>query len=289
MAERITSVLKAAATKQLGALAIFKGMIEKSDTSSDALITFYLNEASRAFERSCRRTFGRETVIDQFTLDPDAEVPQVIELKTSHYPVTAVYAVGDYSQTSGFQTLLATGIDNVQTTLPCVAALIGYQYKAGLFPFNIIVDVDGNVEVMTVNSLSSGTTYNVTRGVAGVTLAHSSGAKVAIAVDPLLYRLDAERGMITKRSQYGVLQPWNTALPLVIYQGGYLLPNDSGANLPTDIEGAVYKAMRYLWQTRGRDPSIRSTSEPGIGQITYWMGEQPDVQCVVEDYREARL
>jgi hypothetical protein len=56
----------------------------------------------------------------------------------------------------------------------------------------------------------------------------------------------------------------------VVYDGGYLLPGQVGANLPPAIERACIDITLALWHRSARgDPMIRSESIDGIGSTQY--------------------
>jgi hypothetical protein len=80
-----------------------------------------------------------------------------------------------YSNTAA-DTTLSTSMTNVQTTITVVSAS-GFPSS---FPFTLVVEPGAaNAEIVTVTSLSSGTTYNITRGVDGTSaVAHTSGVPV---------------------------------------------------------------------------------------------------------------
>jgi Pectate lyase superfamily protein len=71
------------------------------------------------------------------------------------------------------QTALTSAMTSSQTTLtmPSVTGI------PASYPFTVLVDYD---EQMTVTSLASGTTYNVTRGVTGTAVPHAMGAAVQL-------------------------------------------------------------------------------------------------------------
>jgi hypothetical protein len=56
----------------------------------------------------------------------------------------------------------------------------------------------------------------------------------------------------------------------VTYDGGYLLPGQTGRDLPYEIERACIDVVLALWYRAGRgDPMIRSESIDGIGSTSY--------------------
>lgn len=59
---------------------------------------------------------------------------------------------------------------------------------------------------------------------------------------------------------------------VIVYDGGYALPNDPDCNLPDDVERACIDIVAALWFRSGegsRDPMIRSETIDGIGSTSY--------------------
>ncbi len=78
------------------------------------------------------------------------------------------------------------------------------------------------------------------------------------------------------------------------YTGGYLLPGQSGRDLPAGIEGAAVELVSDFWHAKGRDPSVKSEEEPGVFRTDYWVGAvgesgelPPRVQMKLAPFRRA--
>ena len=74
----------------------------------------------------------------------------------------------------------------------------------------------------------------------------------------LLYRLDSD-----------VRIAWRAAKVVASYSGGWLLPGQTGANLPADIERATLVTIAAWAASQGRDPGLRSESAEGIGSQSW--------------------
>ena len=284
MNSRSTNVIVAAASRTLARVALLRELLEKTQACTDTLFAWLLLSASAQVEAYCHRIFARETLLDTFRIDRNDTINRIA---LSRYPVSAVYAVvvRDPWNSSEWAPLLESAMDASQTTLPCSAAL---EVPAEGYPFNVLVGIGDGAEVVRVTGINAGTTYDVVRGVSNTATAHADGAVVNVALHPSRYEYDPQNGLIWRLDRGGDRAGWNERV-LVCFQGGYRLPNDELRDLPWDIEDATMKMMNYAWRSRGRDPAIRSISEPGIGQISYWIGTPPDVIAILDGYRDYRL
>ncbi len=50
----------------------------------------------------------------------------------------------------------------------------------------------------------------------------------------------------------------------------------SGRNLPPAIEGAVVALVSDYWASRGRDPTLRAETIPGVIERQFWVGAVGD-------------
>ena len=57
---------------------------------------------------------------------------------------------------------------------------------------------------------------------------------------------------------------------------GLRLPGEDGRNLAYAIEGAVVALVSDYWASRGRDPTLRSESIPGVIDRQFWVGAVGD-------------
>lgn len=120
-------------------------------------------------------------------------------------------------------------------------------------------------------------------------------------VDSAEYRLDGENGRLFRLDSSGYASQWCFSKSLIIaYTGGYVLPGETGANLPPTIESATVDLLVSFWLSRGRDPLIKSvqTNIPEMEdrRVDYWVGatgdpEQlpPSVQMKIAQVRRPRM
>ncbi|GBD48095.1 hypothetical protein [Methylopila sp. Yamaguchi] len=178
-----------------------------SQTPSDAQVERFIDQASAAAERFCRRTFARETVL---------------------------------------QTIRACDLNR---------ALLLERGPVS------------SVETVTWNgSAISSADYETDRG--------------------FLWRLSAASG----RRMF-----WGGSVLAVRYVAGYVLPGETGADLPADVERAVIQLVGAALSTQGRDPLVKSEDVDGVGEITFWVPgarsqlASPEAETLLRPYRLARV
>ncbi len=94
-----------------------------------------------------------------------------------------------------------------------------------------------------------------------------------VEIDPSLYRLDAELGLIYALYSNAMPSFWYFYKSIVVsYTGGYLLPGQSNRNLPVGIEGAVVDMVQSFWLAKGRDPLLKRVDIPGLVSREWWVG-----------------
>lgn len=112
-------------------------------------------------------------------------------------------------------------------------------------------------------------------------------------LDPTLYEVAPETGFLTRLHARGdgtfIPVGWSGPTVTVTFTAGYLLPEDQGRDLPYEIEEAVIALMRGAFKGKDRDPALRSQSDGGIGNQSFWLGIPPDVQSVIDSYRDVTL
>jgi uncharacterized phiE125 gp8 family phage protein len=98
-----------------------------------------------------------------------------------------------------------------------------------------------------------------------------------IVLDPSEYRLDPDAGLLDRLSTDGIPCVWCFRKSVVVaYTGGFILPGQDGRNLAYAIEGAVVALVSDYWASRGRDPTLRSESIPGVIDRQFWVGAVGD-------------
>jgi Phage gp6-like head-tail connector protein len=98
-----------------------------------------------------------------------------------------------------------------------------------------------------------------------------------IAIDPSEFRLDPDAGLLDRVSSDGIPCAWFFCKSVVVaYAAGFILPGESGRNLPPAIEGAVVALVSDYWASRGRDPTLRAETIPGVIERQFWVGAVGD-------------
>lgn len=121
--------------------------------------------------------------------------------------------------------------------------------------------------------------------VTAVTVTNGTGGQVALA-ENTDYIVDAARGWLLRLGAGGVPISWYTAPTTVTYQAGY-------QDIPGDLQQAALRLIAARFHNRGRDPTLRSQSQPGLGDQTYWIGSVPgsqgpfpdEVLVILDSYR----
>lgn len=114
-----------------------------------------------------------------------------------------------------------------------------------------------------------------------------------VVVDASEYRLDAEAGVLYRLDASGYPSFWSWCKSVVVvFAGGYLLPGETGRNLPAALEAGAIALVNSFWQSRGRDPMVRSEEIPGVLSQTFWVGAvgesselPPDVVAKISPFR----
>lgn len=98
-----------------------------------------------------------------------------------------------------------------------------------------------------------------------------------IVLDPSGYRLDPDAGLLDRLSTDGIPCAWCFRKSVIVaYTGGFIPPGQDGRNLAHAIEGAVVALVSDYWAGRGRDPTLRSESIPGVIDRQFWVGAVGD-------------
>jgi uncharacterized phiE125 gp8 family phage protein len=94
-----------------------------------------------------------------------------------------------------------------------------------------------------------------------------------VAVESTEYRLDSETGALFRLDSSGYPTRWCIAkLASIVYAGGYLLPGESGRNLPPAIEAAAVDLVQSFWFAKGRDGLVKEEEIPGVLRQSFWVG-----------------
>lgn len=310
--QRSTTVLKAGSPTDLTTLTNIKLelAITPDDTTNDAWLNLVIPQITGTISAFCNRIFANQVYLDFFRIRRPTGALSVEggsdPLVLGQMPIAAIADVFDLT---GAAAIAPPNIATPNPTTTLASAMNAGQATMALsqplgtaYPFDVLLDTGLNMEVVTVTSLVSGSTYNVTRGAANTTAAaHKANVPATQAVDPTLYEYEAESGFVTRLDTDGGgnfwPRRWGTGEIVVIYTAGFMLQGKDNPNdyptLPPDIEEAALRLAVMRVKARGRDPMLRTQGQPGIGQQTYWIGTPPgqvgslppEIASLVEPYR----
>ena len=106
------------------------------------------------------------------------------------------------------------------------------------------------------------------------------------------YEYDPDQGRVWRLDTSGNRKTWTGSLIVVSYTGGWRLPNDTGRNLPAEVEDATMRMVKSRWMERRRDPLVKAQDVPGGGRTEYWIpasgsdgNMSPDVRDILDNYR----
>lgn len=114
-----------------------------------------------------------------------------------------------------------------------------------------------------------------------------------VAVDSSEVRLDADAGLLYRLDSSGYPCAWTWCKSVVIvFTAGFELPGADNPTLPASLESAAVDLVSSFWQSRGRDPLVKSEDIPGLGSVEYWVGSvgeagelPPGVAAKISPYR----
>lgn len=110
------------------------------------------------------------------------------------------------------------------------------------------------------------------------------GAALTLGTD---FTLDAALGQLTRTSLAGVPQWWGPVVIVATYQAGY-------GDVPDDVADACSRLVKIAWRMRGRDPTVKSETTPGVYSVNYGGGGEivdkasglpADVVALLDPYR----
>lgn len=121
------------------------------------------------------------------------------------------------------------------------------------------------------------TLWNVRRAERLVLQRRPVASITSITVDDIAwtgsYRLDPKSSILYAFDSSGYPTRWSTAKTMaVVYDAGWIMPGQSGADLDASIESACLELLQSFWLSRGRDPSVKRESIPGLADVEYWVG-----------------
>jgi len=109
-------------------------------------------------------------------------------------------------------------------------------------------------------------------------------------LDPTLYEVDANSGLLYRLDSFGNRIFWWGLKTVVSYTGGYVLPTD----VPGKIQSACITLIRNRWFARKRDPAVKVEEITGVAREEFWVGPigdglPADVQEAVDLFRDRLL
>jgi len=145
----------------------------------------------------------------------------------------------------------------------------------------------------TEGAITSDTLIMARAPIASVT----SIAEDDVAVASTEYRIDASAGLIHRLDASGYPSFWLAHKAIVVvYAAGFLLPGESGRDLPAAVEAGAIELVQSFWQARGRDPLVKAEEVPGVMRTDYWVGAvgeagqlPPGVWAKIAPFRRVRL
>jgi hypothetical protein len=103
------------------------------------------------------------------------------------------------------------------------------------------------------------------------------------------FEFDADAGLVYRLSSNGMRSFWNVPTVVVSYTAGWILPGQTGRNLPDDLEQVCLSLIRAAFMARGRDPSVAMDTLNG-DRTQYWdrsvsaMSLDDDMKVTLSDY-----
>jgi uncharacterized phiE125 gp8 family phage protein len=102
-----------------------------------------------------------------------------------------------------------------------------------------------------------------------------------LPLDSSEWRLDPDAGLLDRLTPDGRPCAWCFCKSVIVaYTAGFILPGNPGRRppfgLPAGVEGAVVALVSDYWASRGRDPTLRAESIPGVIDRQFWVGAVGD-------------
>jgi hypothetical protein len=108
------------------------------------------------------------------------------------------------------------------------------------------------------------------------------------------FRLDGGAGMVFRLSGHSVIG-WRPGAIEITYTAGFVLPGESGRNLPMMVERATVLIASAIYSARQRDVLVKSESVDGVSRTDYWMPGQgsalphPEAEGLLKPFVMPRL
>jgi len=117
------------------------------------------------------------------------------------------------------------------------------------------------------------------------TIADGAGGQTALVANTD-FIVDKRLGYLVRLGAGGTPTRWFTSPTTVTYRAGL-------EDIPEPVQQATLRMVIARFHGRGRDPTLRSQSTPGLGDQTYWIGSVPgaegpfpdDIVVLLDAYR----
>lgn len=269
--QSISTVIVAAASYDLTDIATVKEelSISPTDRTKDAFLARAISQVSLAISNYCNRVFQLETVQDLIFPDRDAYpwmVPGgVAPLQLSRWPlISPPFALSTSTETVSGRVLPFTSTAGVAVGQP----VAGDGIPAGVVVSSLVTDTSVTLSAAIADAIPSGGT--VTFGL-GCMISDAPGG-VTKLVAGTGYQIDAARGWLVRLNPYtSYPTTWDAVQTTVVYQAGF-------ATIPADVVDATLRMVTGRYTARGRDPLLKSQSQPNIGEQSYWIGTLPSMR-----------
>jgi hypothetical protein len=255
-----------------------------SNTADAAFLQRAITQASQVIASYCNRVFAVEALQDQIFIQQDPypwQVPGgVYPLQLSRWPLPDTSAISFTGNTHG-----TTTVDGIPSMTGLAAGQLVFAADGSMPAGAEIQSVGTNSITLTAAATSSETGLALTAGLQVVqTLSVGDTQTLVYGTD---YTIDAKRGWLIRLNSWtGVSERWEAEPVTVQYRAGF-------ATIPADLTDACLRLVTMRYKLRGRDPTLRSRGEPGVGQEQYWVGAlpaqrgslPPEIQALVDPYR----
>ena len=260
--------------------------ITLSDTSKDAWLGRAITQVTASVMQYCNRVFQVETVQDAFYPTagayPYSNFSGSQPLQLSRWPVLGLSFTATVTNDSP-----ANGATLYAADSRIIAGMpVSIPLDAGEFVASVALTFRGDVPTLAAPlsvDVSAGTV--VTYGPI-VTITDTSG-NVTYLTAGTDYLIDQDRGwLIRMNAATGRPVAWESSNISVAYQAGF-------PTIPADVVDACLRLITGRFQGRGRDPYLKSQTQPGLGDQTYWVGNLPgvagamtqEVEDLLDNYR----
>lgn len=99
------------------------------------------------------------------------------------------------------------------------------------------------------------------------------------------FKVNAENGQLVRLNTNGYPRMWPVYPIVVVYAGGF-------DKTPPDVQDAVIRMVTKRYVSKGRDPSLKQESVPGVREVQYWIATgadsgnmTPDITDILDNYR----